>query len=79
MMSFQSNSNADLSSSDIKKETSPYIGNGINHLIRLYSLEFGAYLKTIKVIVIVAAIIIFIFTVLLYILVLINLSHGLSF
>ena len=46
--------------------------DGINHLIRLYSLEFGAYLKTIKIIVIVAAIIIFIFTVLLYVLVLIN-------
>ena len=45
---------------------------GINHLIRLYSLEFGTYLKIIKIIVIVAAIIIFILTVLIYVLVLIN-------
>jgi hypothetical protein len=45
---------------------------GINHLIRLYSLEFGTYLKVITIIVIVAAIIIFIFTVLIYVLVLIN-------
>ena len=39
MMSFQSNSNADLSSSDVKKETSPYIGNGINHLIKNLSIN----------------------------------------
>ena len=45
---------------------------GINHLIRLYSLEFEAYLKTIKLIVIVLAIIIFMFTALMYVLILIN-------
>ena len=39
MMSFHSNSNADLSSSDVKKEASPYLGNGINHLIKNLSIN----------------------------------------
>ena len=34
MMSFQSNSNADLSNSDIKKESSSHLGNGIYQLVK---------------------------------------------
>jgi len=45
---------------------------GINHVNHLYSKEFGTYLRVIILIVILAGVAIFIFTVLIYILILIN-------